>query len=372
MPTEQTPQLVLFDILLVLLIFITLRRTLRKPFRISEPEYYLAIFFGILFCLFSFWGTDWFHYIEVYEKLQKGKDSHVEEIYYWIAGISPNYIVFRLFIWGSALLLFVDITRRLSVSKELAFILFGCMYLTWFSYARASLAMVMAYYGYSLILKPYRNKRFSIILAITAILGSFYFHKSSLFAIATVSLCVLIKKYPTKAVVMCLMMYPLLIMFAKSQLADIMSSDIDANESDLSSYMSSSQHYLDAKATKRGIGAIIMGKLESIPYYMVAFLSFFALKNYRRLIPQDIKGFMLLTILLLIFSSIFTFDLGFNTGMFYGRFIKFLAIPSSIVLAYLYQNRIYPRLTKASLLIGVLGTAYALLYTFYCSIVGGQ
>lgn len=371
MPTEQTPQLIFLDIILMLLLFVTLRRALFKPYTVRHSQYKFAVFLCLMFCLFSFWGSDWFHYIDVFEKLKKGQDSHVENIYFFIASISPNYLFFRLIIWGSAIYLFLDIINRCSISKDLAFLFFCCMYLTTFSYARASLAMVMAFYGYSLLLKPYKNKHYSTVLGIIAICCSFYFHKSSLFAVATVTLCMLIRRYPTKMILFILLMYPILIALVKYQLADVVSSDIDENESTLNSYMSSSQHYLVAKSKARGIAAYIMGKLETIPYYMISIISFFVLKNHRKSVPNDIKAFMLLDILLLIFSSIFMFDLGFMTGMFYGRFIKFMAMPSSIVFAYLYQSRLYPRSTKIAVYIAFLSTAYALSYSFYCSIVGG-
>lgn len=371
MPTEQTPQLILFNIILIAILFLVTKRVFIKPYRLSKQHYKFAVFLCLIFCLFSFWGSDWFHYIAFYEDMKKGRDTHLEDIYYFIANITPNYIIFRLVIWGTGLFLFIDIIKRLSISKELAVAIFGCLYLIWYSYARASLAMVMAYYGYSLILKPYRNKRFSTIIGFVTIFVSFYFHKSSLFAIATIMLCLFIRRYPTKAVFFILITYPFVILLAKYQLADIMASDFDSSESDLNSYVNVGQRYLDAKLKTKGIGAFLMDRLETIPYYIVAFISFLALKRYKNLIPKDVSAFMTLLILLLIISTVFMFDLGFNTRLVYGRFMKFLAIPCSIVMAYLYQNKIYPKLTKVALIIGLLGTAYSMSYSFYCSIVGG-
>ena len=108
LPNEQTAGLVLFNIVILLLLFFTLKEALEPPHMVSLAKYRFALFLCVIFCVFSFWGTDWFHYLEKFPMLLSGEKGHMESIYVWIAqNLSPNYIIFRLIIWGGAFYLFI-------------------------------------------------------------------------------------------------------------------------------------------------------------------------------------------------------------------------------------------------------------------------
>ena len=371
LPHEQTSLLVFFNLFLILMIYLTLKKSLRKPFIVLKSNYKLAKILCLIFCLFSFWGMDWFHYQESFERIKLGGFSHLEDIYVWIINnLSPNYLIFRVIIWGSALLLFFRILKYVNVSKDLALLFFGVIYIIWFSYARVSLAMAIIYYAFALLsLKEKRNKM-TYILSIGLIILSFYFHKSSLFLIAVTGFVYIIRKFPKKALLLLLISFPLIVVFVQTQIASFMISDIDTTEGDLSSYMASGQNYMNRESDVRGIAAIIRTFLEISPYYIVSFILYKLMRSKLiSEIPNDIKSFMLLQIVIVVFSSVFAFDLGANTNVLYGRFLRFAAIPTVIVLAYLYQHKFYRKLTNCALLLAVLGSTYSLLYAFYTTLV---
>ena len=59
-----------------------------------------------------------------------------------------------------------------------------------------------------------------------------------------------------------------------------------------------------------------------------------------------------------------------NTTVVYNRFLKFAAIPATIVLTYLYNNHLFPSLSKWALSIATMGAVYGIIYMMYNAIVG--
>lgn len=369
MPTAQTPLLVFFNILIIVLIYNTLKSVRYYPYAVLSSKYNFASLLCLIFCLFSFWGTDWFHYLELFPGLQLGWKGHMEEVYVWIAqNLSPNYIVFRLVIWGSAFFLFLKTIDQLSISKYLTLYFFGTIYIIWFSYARVSLVMAMVFWGFALIHTS--TKLYMKLLALLVIGSSYFFHKTALFAIGTAFIATAILKYPKIALRMMLISFPLIIVIAKAFVASFVVMDIDASEGEMSSYMAKGQNYMDKSSAEVGIGALIRSFFETSPYYGIAYLSYKCLSSKQAFfVPNDIKAFMLLQIVIVFIASIFAFDFSVNTSALYGRFLRFAPIPNTIVLAYLYQSQFKRQLTKLVILIATCGTGYTLLYTLYCSIV---
>lgn len=365
---QQTPWLVFLNILMIVCSCMSLKDALKYPYVVSKRKFVIGCLICLLFCMFSFWGTDWFHYNESFVMVKAGYYSHMEDIYIWIIqSVSPNYLAFRLIVWGIALGLFYRTIKVLSVSKYLALFLFGSIYIIWFAYARVSLAMAIAFWGYALIVKN-KHTFISVVLGFAILLSSYFFHKSASFAIAVAFLSLLLRKYPRYAICIVLLAFPIIIICANMGVADFMNSNMDM-DSTMGSYMAAGQHYMDKDSTVSGIGAILQKLFERTPYYLTAYLSFMMLSRKNIGIPNDIKAFMMLQILIVIFASIFAFNLGANTDAMYGRFIRFGIIPTPIVLAYLWQSGYRPKTVKLTVYIAIFGTLYALLYSFYNSLI---
>ncbi|WP_308234913.1 EpsG family protein [uncultured Prevotella sp.] len=364
LPTEQSALLVLLNIIMIGCNYLVLKDSLKNPYHTTIGKYRLGVFLCSLFCLFSFWGTDWFHYLETYDIIRAGYETNLENVYVWIIqNISPYYLIFRLIVWGSALCLLVKTVNNLSVSKEIVLLLFGVIYIIWFAYARATLAMVLAFYGYSLIVKNRHNFQ-SVVLGTSILLSSYFFHKTAAFAIGVAALALFLKRYPRYAIWILLITFPVGVVCAKIGVTDFMMSDT-GGDGDMASYMAAGQRYMEKDLSSHGIGALLQSMLERIPYYLTACLGFGIIRQNKILIPNDVKAFIVLQILLVLISSIFAFNLGVNTSTIYVRFLRFAAMPTTIVMAYLYQSGYRHKYVKRTIQIAVCGTLYALLYSFY-------
>ena len=146
---QQLPILVLSNLILLLMIYNIMKRSLIPPYCVSIKKRRYALLLILFFCLFSFWGADWFHYIAEYLVLHNEEKylSNLEEVYVFISLASPNYIIFRLIIWGGACLFLFRTFYLIPVKTDLLITTFVIIGLIWFGYARVSLAMAIMFYG---------------------------------------------------------------------------------------------------------------------------------------------------------------------------------------------------------------------------------
>ena len=366
LPTHQTPVLVLFNIILLSLLVFTLKDALYPPHMVSLAKYRIALSLCIVFCVFSFWGTDWFHYFEQFPMLQSGEKGHMEDVYVWIVqNLSPNYLIFRLIIWGGAFYLFIKILKDLDISIDLALLFFAIYSIIWFSYARVTLAMCIAYCGGTIIFRT--EKRFiTLILGFALLYISTYFHKSAVFAVFIVFLAYIYNVNAKNALRLTVILFPIMVIYAKLIVSQFMLIDAESADDMMSEYLVSGQNYMSKNSTVSGWGTIIARILERTPYYLIAFLGIRTLfSDMYDEIPSNVRSFIIIQILIVVFSSVFIFDFNANTKILYGRFLRFDAIPTVIVMTYLYELGIYSRLVDASILVAGLGSVYALLYTLY-------
>lgn len=367
LPTEQTAGLVFFNLCLLLLMYALMRNSLKSPHIIVTSNKRVTVVLMFIFVLFSFWGADWFHYLEAFNTLKRGGQSNIEEIYFWIAQyLSPNYIVFRLLVWGTSLCLLLHTFKRLSIPTHLAIFFFSTIYIIWFSYARVTLAMVLIYYGLTVLYKSYKSKLNSIVLGITAIAGSFFFHKSALFGIAAAFLTLFVKKFDRKTILIILFCYPILLYLTQNFLHDFLIADMNGEEGGFGANMAVGQNYLNADSRESGWGSIIQRFFERFPHFLLAYISiqFIRSKFYYKA-PKDIQAFIRLQFFIVLLSSLFMFDLGVNTSTVYSRFLRFAVIPSCIILTYFYSKRFNFKYTKIAFYIAFIGTIYAVTYSMY-------
>lgn len=367
LPTEQTAGLVFFNLCLILLMYALMKKTLRPPYIAAFTNRSVTIFLMFVFVLFSFWGLDWFGYQSSFEHLKSGYSGHMEDIYVWIAqNLSPNYIMFRLVVWGGSLCLLLHIFKRLSIPTNLAIFFFCSIYIIWFSYARVTLAMVLVYYGLTVLYKPYKSKLISILLGISAIACAYFFHKSALFGIAAAILTILVNKFEKKTFVILLLCYPILVYLAQSFLSDFLMADASAEDGALGQSIASGQRYLNRDVNLSSPLALITSFFERFPHFLLSFISLLFIKGkYYNNAPNDIKAFLRLQFFIVILSSLFMFDLGANTSTIYIRFMRFAVIPSCIVLTYFYSVRFKFKYTQIAYYIAFAGTLYSLFYRIY-------
>ena len=191
-PQEPTSGLVFLNLLLLFAVFILQKQALSDPFIVPQSRRWASIAIMFIFVLFSFWGQDWFHYLDAYLELCLGNSGHMEDVYVWIAQqLSVGYISFRFAVWGTGLILLLLTIERLPLKKDLILLFFGSIWIIWFSYARVSLGLALCFYGLAVFYHPYRSKLLSKILAIAAIAVSFFFHKTAFVMIIAVVLTIM-------------------------------------------------------------------------------------------------------------------------------------------------------------------------------------
>lgn len=367
LPTEQTAGLVFFNLCLLLLMYALMKKALRPPYIAPPTNRSVTILLMFVFILFSFWGLDWFGYQSSFKLLKSGHSGHMEEVYVWIAqNLSPNYIMFRFVVWGGSLCLLLHMFKRLSIPTNLVIFFFCSIYIIWFSYARVSAAMVLVYYGLTVLYKPYKSKFLSILIGTSAIGCAYFFHKSALFGIAAALLTILVNRFEKKTFIILLLCYPVLIYLAQSYLSDFLMADASAGDGALGQSMASGQRYLNRDGGTSSPLVLLSFFAERFPHFLLSYISFYFIKSkYYNNAPNDIKVFMRLQFFLVLLSSLFMFDLGANTTIVFIRFLRFAVIPSCIVLTYLYSVGFKFKYTQIAYYIAFAGTLYTLFYRIY-------
>ena len=346
-----------------------MKRSLYYPFHVPRINRRFVILLFYVFVLFSFWGQDWFHYRNIYPQLLNGEKEHMETIYIHIAQyLSFNYTSFRLVIWGSAIYLFLKMIKSLHINNDIAFFVFGSIWLIWFSYARASLAMILAYFGMTVLMMPSKRKFISVVSGLIVLFSSVFFHKSAAFALILILLTFLSNYLNRKVFIFCMCVSMVLAyIYLPSFIADFMT--LDASESDTNLILAG-QGYMSNDDSAMGIAAMLLRFFEVLPYYILAFVSLKLIsKNNKYNLPNDIVIFSRLLLFIVIASSFFMMNLSVNTSVIYMRFLRFAAIPSVVVLSYLLENKIFYKLSKAALMLGIFSTMSTLLYALYNTIV---
>ena len=130
----SSPFQVLFNILLFIIIFIILnKKYFNWRVNYNNTTVVWACVLVLLFCLFPYWGSDYWHYLYGYYEMRAGAKTNMEDVYYTLANIAPTYFLFRLTIWGGALLLLLLSFHRLKLNIGLALFFFVCLFIPLFS-----------------------------------------------------------------------------------------------------------------------------------------------------------------------------------------------------------------------------------------------
>lgn len=144
---EATQNQYIFNFVLMNLIFVVAYVNRKKKL----PEFITWLLL-IVFVLYAFWDTDYFSFRHIfYTSLEGFRDP----LYYYLSILSfKSYTIFRLLIWGTALLLFYKTSRRFNLPSNYTAFIFAIFFLLTFSYARVSLGMALYFYGLSFVIKP--------------------------------------------------------------------------------------------------------------------------------------------------------------------------------------------------------------------------
>lgn len=353
---------VLVNIVILILIF----AFLRSSYVYKRTRSNIYVLFGavlmIIFCFFSFYDTDYYHYKSLIDKMSRNAtySSHMEDLYESLAkSINYSYNWFRIIVWGSASLILIRIFKNLKLDLGVGIYIFSMIFLLIFGYARVSLGMSIAFWGYSiLVTRHYFHEK---IVGISIIAISMYFHKS-MFFIVPIFIASLVR-FNRKAIFITLICFIAAVYVGTSYglfyfIDNTNSEVIDAN---------AAQRYASSTFSIHGIGGMLKTILYRAVYYLTpSLIVYIILKRDYKTLPDNIKRFMNCTLLIVVFTSIFLFNLGANSDLIYTRLLYFAMIPSSVSLTYIYCSMPkYSKYAAIIILIGMLATTYDISYKFY-------
>ena len=373
----KTSFFILSDVFIYYLLFATFReKSNTTKWLVNKRKFIVASLFII--CLFPFFSGDYFHYEQIYNNLLKGDSSGMEDVYLILAKITYNYFIFRLVVWGGALSLFFYSVKLSKLPFEYVSLFFVALYLLLFSYARVSLSMAMMFLGLTMIsynamvsFKAILSRFFYIIIGLTLIAVSYYFHKSSVFGIACICVSLITYKMTKFRMLIMILAIPVIVQLIQYLIVDLLNADAFDNESLIN--VRAAQKYISdeggSKSFNLGVG--IQNLLVRTSFYLIAYIYIKALwENTYRLFPKPIKIISTTAFLCVVGASIFAFNLGYNTWTLYYRFLNYAMIPSTFFLVYCLIHNVYPKIVKMTLTIGWIASFYTLFYSLYCAHVG--
>lgn len=189
--TDVTPewiwyQMALFNlVILPFLVRIRFRKGERNTLRFSTKPFstkFLGLVVLVL-CVFATYDGDWFSYWIGFRNVLKSMsyESQMEPFYLFLMqSLSfDNYLVFRVEVWGLAVLFYYLSFKRLGVNTPLMWTGFILTTLINFAYMRGVLGFGVALYGYTFLIRP-RKKQVanSYLIGALILLASLIFHKS--------------------------------------------------------------------------------------------------------------------------------------------------------------------------------------------------
>lgn len=301
---------------------------------ISTITLSIGLFIG---CLSFFANDDFFHYYATTKKISMhGPNVGIESFYqYLIFFTHHNYLLFRLFIWGPACILLYLTFRRFKINTNHAYFLLVTCYFITFTYARASLAMSVFFYGLSCIYYPLFNKRWTKIAGLAILLCSPIFHKS-MYLLITIWLCSLFLKLNKKTIAIIILSTPVIFIASKLFIPYII------------------EHFVEDKETLAKIGTysilvresqnwkgILQNVIQYATYYLpLYFLIYsFSNENIRSKCPTAVYNLYKLVFLIVLAGSILYFIIPTNNVLFY-RTLFMSMIPITIIFTYAVDEKI--------------------------------
>lgn len=303
------------------------------------------LFFGFLIYAMTFWiNSDFFGYIEY------AKESDTDFSYNLLAPmeyghqiicsiVNGNWIGFRFFCWGGALVLYVMTARQLQINVlNSLFVLFASFSYI-FSYGRVTLAMAFFFYGIACIIGPGRNGFFRGIIGVLFVIGSFFFHSSALLMIALTPIAFIPKKYSKISIFTILIFIAIVIVLTFS--IDLMYANSNSLDDTTSSKLN---RYSEKDIDTANIWGIISATIAYTGQFLPVFLILKSSLNKRGTLKPYIAKMTILTSIIVFVSIGFYFSGKGQFVLFY-RTLNMAMIPTSLLISYFYLNGIFKKST---------------------------
>ena len=325
--------------------------------KLSTP---IAILF-FLFTLTYFVDSDYFHYYSYIKQIANGFNiATTEPVYKSIAWVSQyNYIIFRAIIWGSGLYIVSFIAKKAGIKPDFVLYLLFILYFGLFAYARASLAMAIAYCGFyywSIEPHKYHDRMLGMIIMIIALA----FHTSMIITILCCLVAPLLHWSKRRAFIY-IFAIPLISTVIKFCLSIVINSGTtEAMIVHKLIYYSGSENVS---------GRTLLGKIQNTleiltfvyPLILISYRVFFT-PRLKDLVAVKFEIKLYKIAFLLVAISIAFLNIGLSTEVFSYRIRYMSMIPIVLSLTGLLQkNVILKKDIQICLLIGFIGTTMGLL-----------
>lgn len=363
----------LFDVFLWILIFIRLYKNYKEPYKNYTKSSIIGEFLILVFCLFPFWGGDYFHYYEQMVEYNKGGYLLQEPVYGWLySTFSFSYTFLRLIIWGFALFFLFNAYKRISSFYGLTLFFFGTCYMHYFSYARVSLSMSMVILGLTLLVTSEGRRRLLYIIGGVLIMGlSLVFHKSAFIGVVAAITALLLLNANKRTILLVILLTPLFIIVMKTFIEIYLGFDFEGVGVITNQYRDRLETGGgEIQDNSFGIGPFISVIFSRVPLYLSAIMyvvSVFS-NDFKKFSigERALSSFSFVTILI---ALVFLYDFGYDTSTIHYRILYWAMPANAVFLTAIQRLKRHSFLFKSVLYMTIIGAFYDLAYAAYCSLI---
>lgn len=343
--TEATQNQYIFNFILMNVIFIFAYAYRNR--NQSKPITWCLI---LIFLLFAYWDTDYFSFRQMfYTSLENFRDP----MYYYLSLASfDSYTLFRLIIWGSALLLFKKTTDRYEISPNIAAYVFAIFFLLTFSYARVSLGMAMYFYGLSFLIKPHQtNKYWGFIWGLAFVCCSYFGHRSLLVLIALTPLAIF--QLDRKKLLILCGIGVMISGFAAMLLSDLISGSLSVSDTMGAAGEAAEQYANIETEVEYNWKFTLMRNLRFYSIYIaMAYIAWkVSFSKLSKKVAPEIKRLATISCAIFIFSVSFLLTPSRGADIIGYRYLFMLGLPICTIIAYLASHRLISKKTVSILLL---------------------
>lgn len=306
--------------------------------------FYFLVLNVIIYCN---GGDYWSNRLWVLDPVYRDNDTHIEQFYLLIVRFLPSiFILFRLVVWGTGLFLYTKICERFKINIVCALSLFAILYVEHYSYARASLGIMTAIWGFSFWCDKslLRNQKF-FLKNIGIIILSCSMH-SSIIGLWAILACSYYLRFNAVTLIILLLSFEPLCLFFNNFLIPNIVHIVDTHDIALNA------NYISGEFNERDLSGL--SRYYSASLLMLGYCYY---KLFKYKVPPHIEHFIMATILILYVASLFlSLKMG-NSNTTALRFFL-MAYPSGLITcAYAIQQSFTAK--KVVVLILLWGTFYS-------------
>lgn len=353
----------LFSYILFFFILFLNRNVIVSPLSKNKASYPMFTMLCIIYCTYAFLSGDYFHYTILYEDvLIYGNNSHLEYIYNWLINNLPaNYNIWRGVVWGSAIVIYMLIFKRLRINSGIAGIAVTLVLLSYFPAPRQSLGFAIMLYGFTFITHPTKNKIYSYLTAIAILYLSTFFHKSMMLYIfiATISFI----PFKKNAFILSLLIFPFLYKFVIPSIGSVL--EFISNDE---KFITSGNIYIESDfRSTTTIWGWVQHFITKVPVilllgYIIKRMYF--KKTLHTAIDKQVKPYTKNAYWLFYLGALF-FNQDVSTFLS-GRFMDASLYPLTIVFAIeMNRDKVYTKTIKYLIYAFIISNIYTLTYTLF-------